>query len=171
MNKPCTDFNFPLVQKQPWSEIFPDVSAELVDFLSKLLVYSPSDRYGPVECLQHAFFDDLRSPSPVKEIVPELFNFTPIGKSLTSSLPPSLVFQEVNIHYIFLMSSYHLTIEMAINPAVIASLIPEHARNETNWPVSDLLRAAKKSNQLPTDLYKLPHPFSVVADSCKVKGA
>lgn len=53
-----------------------------LDLLSKILVYSPSVRYTPLQALSHPYFDELRDESSLKMLqikkiaVPDLFDFT-----------------------------------------------------------------------------------------------
>ncbi|XP_020244297.1 shaggy-related protein kinase eta-like isoform X2 [Asparagus officinalis] len=81
MNPNYTDFKFPQIKARPWHQIFPKrMPAESVDFLSKLLQYSPNLRCTALEACAHPFFDELRNPNarlPNGEPLPPLFDFTP----------------------------------------------------------------------------------------------
>lgn len=141
MNHKSTDFKFPSVQRAPLEHIFPSSSKLMLDFLSKLLVYTPSHRLDPLRALSHPVFDELRDPftlTSVGQPLPALFNFSPV--------------------------------EIAINPKYYASLIPEHAQNSENWPCEDVLKAAIKDgtfNPAVTRLYKVHHPYELVAEEIK----
>eukprot|EP00483_Globobulimina_turgida_P004567 UN04576 len=38
-----------------------DMEESAVDLISKLLVYSPDERFTATQCLQHAYFDKIQS--------------------------------------------------------------------------------------------------------------
>lgn len=141
MNKHCTDFNFPIVQKQLWQDILVDASAELLDFIAKLLTYSPAERLDPLSALSHSFFDELREATttlPNGEPLPALFNFSPT--------------------------------EVMTDPERIRSLIPLHARNASNWPIENIVKIAQfQGEAIPTVIYKLHHPFNVIAESHNIR--
>lgn len=63
MNPDHNDFKFPQIKAHPWNKVFlkfkPDPN--LIDLISKLLVYSPKDRLKPLEALNHPYFNDLRT--------------------------------------------------------------------------------------------------------------
>ena len=61
MNPNYTDFRFPHVKPHPWNKIFrPKTPSHVIDLISKLLMYNPSQRLKPMEAMQHQFFDQLR---------------------------------------------------------------------------------------------------------------
>ena len=79
MNPDFVDFKFPQVLPVSWSFFFKDViPVDALDLVSKLLVYTPSQRLRPIEALIHPFFDELRNSalytSPYNRI-PNLFDF------------------------------------------------------------------------------------------------
>ena len=80
MNPNYTEFKFPQIKAHPWNKVFSTrTPADAIDFLSKILVYDPILRLGPMECLTHEFFDELRDENtklPNGNSLPELFNFT-----------------------------------------------------------------------------------------------
>ena len=49
----------------------------LIDLISRLLVYVPSDRPSPLEILLHPYFNELRTEKTyqVNPNLPDLFNF------------------------------------------------------------------------------------------------
>ncbi|KAK2983973.1 hypothetical protein RJ640_027298 [Escallonia rubra] len=81
MNPNYTEFKFPQIKAHPWHKIFNKrMPTEAVDLVSRLLQYSPSLRFTPLEACAHPFFDDLRDPNaslPNGRPLPPLFNFTP----------------------------------------------------------------------------------------------
>ena len=81
MNPNYTEFKFPKIRAHPWNKIFRSrTPPEAVDLISKLLIYSPSERLLPMEALCHPFFDELRDPNctlPNGNTLPDLFNFSP----------------------------------------------------------------------------------------------
>jgi len=79
MNPDFVDFRFPQVLPVSWSFFFKDViPVDALDLVSKLLVYTPTQRLRPIEALTHPFFDELRNAtlysSPYNRI-PNLFDF------------------------------------------------------------------------------------------------
>ncbi|KAI8572195.1 hypothetical protein RHMOL_Rhmol01G0178900 [Rhododendron molle] len=81
MNPNYTEFKFPQIKAHPWHKIFHKrIPSEAVDFVSRLLQYSPKLRCTALEACAHPFFDDLRQPNaslPTGQPLPPLFNFTP----------------------------------------------------------------------------------------------
>ncbi|EEA04995.1 protein kinase domain-containing protein [Cryptosporidium muris RN66] len=69
MNPAYTKFEFPSIVPTPWSLILPEGvngtdKMHIIDFLSRILVYSPQKRLKPLEALAHPFFDELRTSGP-----------------------------------------------------------------------------------------------------------
>jgi serine/threonine protein kinase len=88
MNPNYTEFKFPQIKAHPWKKVFRSrTPADAIDFISKVLVYDPSERLTPMESLQHPFFDELREEGcklPNGNPLPDLFNFTKEEKSTTT---------------------------------------------------------------------------------------
>ncbi|KAG0488301.1 hypothetical protein HPP92_007112 [Vanilla planifolia] len=80
MNPNYTEFKFPQIKACPLSKLFcKRMPSEAVDFISKLLQYSPKIRYTALEACAHTFFDELRNPNtllPDGRPLPPLFDFT-----------------------------------------------------------------------------------------------
>ncbi|XP_020582192.1 shaggy-related protein kinase epsilon-like [Phalaenopsis equestris] len=80
MNPNYTEFKFPQIKAHPWNKVFSKrIPPEAVDFISKLLQYSPKSRLMALEACAHPFFDELRDPNsslPDGRPLPPLFNFT-----------------------------------------------------------------------------------------------
>lgn len=89
MNPNYTEFKFPQIKAHPWKKVFRSrTPADAIDFISKILVYDPSERLQPMECLLHPFFDELREEGcklPNGNPLPDLFNFTKEEKSTTTA--------------------------------------------------------------------------------------
>lgn len=89
MNPNYTEFKFPQIKAHPWKKVFRSrTPADAIDLISKVLVYDPTERLRPMECLQHSFFDELREEDcklPNGNPLPNLFNFTKEEKSTTTS--------------------------------------------------------------------------------------
>lgn len=73
-------FNAP---PKPWSSIFgAGTPPEAVRFVATLLVYKPTSRPAPLDCLLDPYFDELRQESTRlpdgKALPPHLFNFTEV---------------------------------------------------------------------------------------------
>jgi serine/threonine protein kinase len=62
MNREYQDYKqFPSIKPHPWSKVFPPLTPQLaLDVLAKMLVYTPTQRFKPLEVCAHAFFDELR---------------------------------------------------------------------------------------------------------------
>jgi len=78
MNPEYEDYNkFPMIKMKPWSSIFSDCPPEVLDLISKMLLYSPTERILPMTACAHPFFDELRKISKTDEgrELPPLFNF------------------------------------------------------------------------------------------------
>jgi len=81
MNPNYTSLKFPDIKAHPWHKVFKSrlVTAEALDLVSKVLVYTPTSRLNPFEVCAHPFFDKLRDPNarlPSGKALPPLFNFT-----------------------------------------------------------------------------------------------
>lgn len=103
MNQTYTEYKFPNIKGCPFSKVFrPKTPPEPIDLVSKLLVYSPTNRIKPYEALAHPFFDELREPGvtmpnekgqPSGRPLPPLFNFSDheikeIGSALLKRIVP-----------------------------------------------------------------------------------
>ncbi|KAK9807999.1 hypothetical protein WJX73_001987 [Symbiochloris irregularis] len=61
MNPNYTDFKFPQIKAHPWSRVFSKrFPPDAIDLVSKLLQYSPVQRFSAVHAMTHPFFDELR---------------------------------------------------------------------------------------------------------------
>ncbi|KAI8901023.1 kinase-like domain-containing protein [Globomyces pollinis-pini] len=102
MNPNYTDYKFPQIKAAPWAKVFRSrhTTPESLDFLSKLLDYTPTNRPTAIEALTHNFFDELRvkdTKLPNGKELPQLFNFN--------------------------------ALELSIRPDLIQQLVPEHAKS------------------------------------------
>jgi len=91
MNPNYTDFRFPQIKGHSWNKVFRNKTPpEAIDLISKLLHYTPSQRYKPMEGCVHPFFDELRDPItmlPNSRQLPSLFNFTPSELAAARRIP------------------------------------------------------------------------------------
>lgn len=63
MNPNYNEFRFPQIKSHPWSEVFePAIEPEAVDLISRLLKYSPVQRFTGVEAMGHPFFAEILKP-------------------------------------------------------------------------------------------------------------
>lgn len=72
-------YSFPPVKPFTIAKIFTGQPKELVNLLSKILVYEPHKRLTAYEIMAHPFYDDLRNQEinqNGKNIVPQLFDFS-----------------------------------------------------------------------------------------------
>lgn len=80
MNPNYKEHKFPQIKPVPFQKVFKSrATEEAMNFLSKLLVYSPKERYTPVQAMADKYFDELRDKKtvlPNGKPLPEIFNFT-----------------------------------------------------------------------------------------------
>jgi len=85
MNPEYEDFKkFPIIKMKPWASIFSDSPPEVLDLISKMLLYSPTERIHPLVACSHPFFEELRTATKTddgKEL-PILFNFSNTEKEI-----------------------------------------------------------------------------------------
>lgn len=61
MNPNYTEFKFPQIKAHPWVKVFRSrTPPDIIDLISKVLVYNPEQRLKPMEALLHPCFDELR---------------------------------------------------------------------------------------------------------------
>jgi len=62
MNRDYQDYKqFPSIKPHPWTKVFPPLTPPLaLDVLARMLVYTPTQRYRPLEVCAHPYFDELR---------------------------------------------------------------------------------------------------------------
>ncbi|KAL4488782.1 hypothetical protein ABPG72_016435 [Tetrahymena utriculariae] len=71
MNPSSQEFRFPQIKSYSWSKVFEKALQkvqedekqrfnQLMDLISKVLVYAPQERPSPLQALAHPFFDELR---------------------------------------------------------------------------------------------------------------
>lgn len=60
MNPNYTEYKFPQIKPIPLSKIFKKMSNDCIQFLVRVLEYSPIDRISCIEALADAYFDELR---------------------------------------------------------------------------------------------------------------
>jgi serine/threonine protein kinase len=88
MNPNSDEFKFPNIKAQAWSkvyyngnpkkfQVFKNADPQVIDLVSKLLVYNPKARPTALEALMHPYFNELRQKNfSVKDCkIPDLFNF------------------------------------------------------------------------------------------------
>ena len=95
MNRHYIEIQFSQVQRLPWSKVLPsNTPLELIDIISKMLLYSPAARITPLyACIQPAF-ELLRMRTttlPNGHPLPPLFNFTDVELSIDPSLNEALL--------------------------------------------------------------------------------
>ncbi|KAF9331966.1 regulator of ime2 [Podila minutissima] len=95
MNPNYMEHKFPQIKPHPFNKIFRSrTPPEALELISRLLEYTPSRRFTPIEAMIHPFFDELRNPEtrlPNGKELPPLFNFTPLELSIRPDLIPMLV--------------------------------------------------------------------------------
>lgn len=91
---------FPVVRPPSWPAIFKQgTNAEVIDLVSKVLIYYPNKRLKSIEVAAHEFYNELRDPST----------------KISAEYQPEKLFQFTRE-------------ELALNPAVEAKLAPAHTK-------------------------------------------
>mmetsp|Transcript_1284 Transcript_1284/g.1164 ORF Transcript_1284/g.1164 Transcript_1284/m.1164 type:complete len:105 (-) Transcript_1284:593-907(-) len=94
MNPNSEEFKFPNIKPCSWNKVFkPRVDPQAIDFVSKVLVYSPQKRLKPLEALLHPYFNELRNQNCRinGNPLPDLFNFSKEELSTQPELADKLV--------------------------------------------------------------------------------
>ncbi|KAM9920652.1 hypothetical protein OXX59_007072 [Metschnikowia pulcherrima] len=60
MNPNYTEYKFPQIKPIPLSKIFKKMSIDCINFLAKILEYSPNERISCIQALADPYFDELR---------------------------------------------------------------------------------------------------------------
>ncbi|XP_012256015.1 glycogen synthase kinase-3 beta isoform X1 [Athalia rosae] len=80
MNPNYTEFKFPQIKSHPWQKVFrARTPPEAMELVARLLEYTPSLRWTPLQACAHSFFNELREQGtrlPNGRELPPLFNFT-----------------------------------------------------------------------------------------------
>ncbi|EGR31038.1 protein kinase domain protein [Ichthyophthirius multifiliis] len=80
MNPNHNQYNFPQIKPCSWPKFFSKQKPDplLVDLISKILIYVPSERPTPLEALLHPYFNDLRNEKFYQSYpnMPDFFNFS-----------------------------------------------------------------------------------------------
>lgn len=70
MNPEYKEFKFPNIKPFQWSRLFKNtVDILAIDLIAKVLVYSPKERFSPLECLMHPYFNEIRNEKNAKDNV------------------------------------------------------------------------------------------------------
>ena len=67
------------IKGKNFADVLPNCPSDIVDLLSKILIYNPKKRLTAVEVMAHHAFDELRNKENFnsdKYVVPNIFNFT-----------------------------------------------------------------------------------------------
>jgi serine/threonine protein kinase len=95
MNSNYTEFKFPQIKACQWKKIFRRTTPEeAIDFIGKMLAYSPDRRMGALEGCGHPFLDELREEGKQLQDgtpLPALFDFTAHELNSPSSLLSKLI--------------------------------------------------------------------------------
>lgn len=88
MNNFFEGYKFPHVKVKTWEHYFDGCDSDTIEFLKRLITYSPQERITAIEALAHPWFDELKVqgvklPENGQEL-PELFNWT---EKETSAFP------------------------------------------------------------------------------------
>ncbi|KAJ7165343.1 kinase-like domain-containing protein [Mycena filopes] len=109
------EYKFPQILPQPFEKMFrSSTPPEAIDFVSKLLEYTPTERLSALEAMVHPFFDELRTEGvrlPNGNMFPPLFDFTREELSVRPDLIRKLV-------------PAHCEAELASRGIVLESFVP-----------------------------------------------
>ena len=67
------------IKAKNFADILPNCPSEIIDLISKILIYNPKKRLTAVEVMAHPAFDDLKNKETYnsdKYVIPNIFNFT-----------------------------------------------------------------------------------------------
>ena len=67
------------IKAKNFADVLPNCPPEIIDLISKILIYNPRKRLTAVEVMAHPAFDDLKNKDTFnndKYVVPNIFNFT-----------------------------------------------------------------------------------------------
>ena len=67
------------IKGKNFADVLPNCPSDLIDLISKILIYNPKKRLTAVEVMAHHAFDDLRNKENFKNekyVMPNIFNFT-----------------------------------------------------------------------------------------------
>ena len=79
MNPFFDGYKFPHVKVRPWEQVLENADDLAIDFLKRLICYSPQERFTAIQAMRHPFFDEIKNPNarlPDGDILPPLFNWT-----------------------------------------------------------------------------------------------
>jgi len=80
MNSFFEGYKFPHVRVRTWEQCFEGCDAQTIEFLKRLISYSPQERITAIDALAHPWFDELKVHGvklpDTGENLPELFNWT-----------------------------------------------------------------------------------------------
>ena len=80
MNSFFEGYKFPFIKVKTWEQFFDGTDELTIEFLKRLICYSPQDRITAIEALAHPWFDEIKQQnSKLPENgadLPELFNWT-----------------------------------------------------------------------------------------------
>jgi len=78
MNPEYEDYKkFPVIKSKQWNSVFPSSPPDVIDLVSKMLIYSPNERIHPLVACSHTFFGELRTlQAEDGSLLPPLFNFS-----------------------------------------------------------------------------------------------
>ncbi len=122
MNPTYMDHRFPQIRALPFTRVFRQASNDAIDFITKVLEYSPNIRLSPLKAMCHKYFDELRNEST------KLRDFNNLnGNSNNNGLIRNQNHQQQelrNLPPLFNFNKHELSIEPELN----FFLVPEHER-------------------------------------------
>ena len=132
MNPNYMEHKFPQIKPIPLSKIFKKMSNDCIQFLTKVLQYSPVDRVSCIEALVDPYFDELRNPQTKLPNYRKLFS-----QQYHSSASVSSHSHQNNANYQLYSSQPDIKDlpelfdfddrELSVNPLLNRQLIPEFA--------------------------------------------
>jgi mitogen-activated protein kinase 1/3 len=88
----------PIRKRRPFSALFPDASADAIDFLNRTLTFDPKNRATVEECLSHPYlaqYHDAEDEPSCASLEPSYFEFDTRKEELKISELKDLLYEEI----------------------------------------------------------------------------
>ncbi|GBL48076.1 glycogen synthase kinase 3 [Candidozyma auris] len=132
MNPNYTEYKFPSIKPVPLSKIFRKNSADCVQFIMKILEYSPIDRISCIEALADPYFDELREESTKLPNYRKLFSQQIYSNSTHYPHQNNATYQlysnQPDVRELPELFDFDDR-ELSVEPSLNSVLVPKHALN------------------------------------------
>lgn len=89
----------PKRSKQKWEKLFPSITPELSDLMSRMLTFNPDNRISAEECLDHPFFEDCMEDFEGIPTSKEVFDWSWDNFEPTKELLQNIVYEESLVYH------------------------------------------------------------------------